>query len=80
MDATIPDPLAGSRAPDRQPDALDRLLQVLDLRHLEGWGPRGEEDVLRGNSMPGPGQPRLRRPGARAGHPGSGPHGARTAA
>lgn len=54
MDATTPDPLAGSASPDHQPDALDRLLQVLDLRHLEGWGPRGEEDVLRGDSMPGP--------------------------
>jgi acyl-CoA thioesterase-2 len=54
VDATTPDPLARNAAPDRQPDALDRLLQVLDLRHLEGWGPRGEEDVLRGDSVPGP--------------------------
>ena len=52
MDATTPDPTAGT--PDRVPDALDRLLEVLDLRHLEGWGPRGEEDVLRGDSVPGP--------------------------
>ena len=54
MDATTPDPIAGGAAPDSPPDALDRLLQVLNLRHLEGWGPRGEEDVLRGDSMPGP--------------------------
>lgn len=51
MDAT-PDLIAGDATSDHPPDALDRLLQVLDLRHLEGWGPRGEEDVLRGNSMP----------------------------
>ncbi|GAA2219907.1 thioesterase family protein [Promicromonospora sukumoe] len=58
MDATTPDPTAGTPASgtpgDRAPDALDRLLEVLDLRHLEGWGPRGEEDVLRGDSVPGP--------------------------
>ncbi|MCL1870300.1 MAG: thioesterase family protein [Promicromonosporaceae bacterium] len=34
-------------------DALDRLLGVLDLREIEGWGPRGEEDVWRGGSVPG---------------------------
>ncbi|WP_369371635.1 acyl-CoA thioesterase [Promicromonospora sp. Populi] len=52
MDATTPDLTYGHGRPDSEPDALDRLLQVLDLRHLEGWGPRGEEDVLRGTSMP----------------------------
>ncbi len=58
MDASTTDPTAGTPASgtpaDRAPDALDRLLEVLDLRHLEGWGPRGEEDVLRGDSVPGP--------------------------
>lgn len=54
MDATTPHPTTGDSTPGRRPDALDRLLQVLDLRHLEGWGPRGEEDVLRGDSMRGP--------------------------
>lgn len=58
MDATTPDPTDGTpvsgTTADRAPDALDRLLEVLDLRHLEGWGPRGEEDVLRGDSVPGP--------------------------
>ena len=58
MDATTPalpsDGTPPRHEPDREPDALDRLLRVLDLRHLEGWGPRGEEDVLRGDSMPGP--------------------------
>ncbi|HEV6955774.1 MAG TPA: acyl-CoA thioesterase domain-containing protein [Promicromonospora sp.] len=53
MDAT-PTPPAPGKGPDAQPDALDRLLEVLELRHLEGWGPRGEEDVLRGTSVPGP--------------------------
>ncbi|WP_164545066.1 acyl-CoA thioesterase domain-containing protein [Antribacter gilvus] len=32
---------------------MDRLLEVLDLRHLEGWGPRGEDDAFRGDSVPG---------------------------
>ncbi|WP_418277407.1 acyl-CoA thioesterase [Isoptericola jiangsuensis] len=36
------------------PDPLGRLLTALDLRRLEGWGPRGEDDVLRGDSVPGP--------------------------
>lgn len=54
MDATTPAAAGDATPSDRTPDALDHLLQVLDLRHLEGWGPRGEEDVLRGNSMPGP--------------------------
>ncbi|WP_166846503.1 acyl-CoA thioesterase II [Isoptericola sp. BMS4] len=36
------------------PDALDRLLSVLELREVEGWGPRGEEDLWRGDSVPGP--------------------------
>jgi acyl-CoA thioesterase-2 len=36
------------------PDPLGRLLTALDLRKLEGWGPRGEDDVLRGESVPGP--------------------------
>ncbi|ACZ30128.1 acyl-CoA thioesterase [Xylanimonas cellulosilytica DSM 15894] len=36
-----------------RPDALDRLLAVLDLREIEGWGPRGEDDVWRGDSVPG---------------------------
>ncbi|GGM30444.1 acyl-CoA thioesterase [Promicromonospora citrea] len=53
MDAT-PTPPSPGQDPDAQPDALDRLLEVLELRHLEGWGPRGEEDVLRGASVPGP--------------------------
>ena len=35
------------------PDALDRLLAVLDLREVEGWGPRGEDDLWRGTSVPG---------------------------
>ncbi|PZR55531.1 acyl-CoA thioesterase II [Xylanimonas oleitrophica] len=35
------------------PDALDRLLAVLDLSEVQGWGPRGEEDVWRGRSLPG---------------------------
>jgi acyl-CoA thioesterase-2 len=41
-------------APADIPDALDRLLSVLDLREIEGWGPRGEEDLWRGDSVPGP--------------------------
>lgn len=40
-------------APERAPDALDRLLAVLDLREVEGWGPHGEEDLWRGRSVPG---------------------------
>ncbi len=36
------------------PDALERLLTVLDLREVDGWGPRGEEDLWRGDSVPGP--------------------------
>lgn len=36
-----------------RPDALDRLLTVLDLREVEGWGPRGEDDLWRGDSVPG---------------------------
>ncbi|GAB2458955.1 acyl-CoA thioesterase [Xylanimonas ulmi] len=35
------------------PDALDRLLAVLDLREVDGWGPRGEDDLWRGDSVPG---------------------------
>lgn len=31
---------------------LDNLLSVLDLREVEGWGPRGEEDLWRGSSVP----------------------------
>jgi acyl-CoA thioesterase II len=42
--------------PSGIPDALDRLLDVLDLTEVEGWGPRGEEDVWRGNSGPSPGR------------------------
>ena len=38
------------------PDALDRLLSALDLREVEGWGPRGEDDLWRGDSVPGPGR------------------------
>jgi acyl-CoA thioesterase-2 len=38
------------------PDALDRLLAALDLREVEGWGPRGEDDLWRGTSVPGPGR------------------------
>jgi len=38
------------------PDALDRLLDALDLREIEGWGPRGEDDLWRGTSVPGPGR------------------------
>lgn len=33
---------------------LERLLAALDLREIEGWGPRGEDDVWRGDSVPGP--------------------------
>jgi acyl-CoA thioesterase-2 len=36
------------------PDPLDRLLAALELREIEGWGPRGEDDVWRGRSLPGP--------------------------
>lgn len=36
------------------PDALDRLLSTLDLREVDGWGPRGEDDLWRGDSVPGP--------------------------
>ncbi|WP_425954606.1 acyl-CoA thioesterase [Xylanimonas sp. McL0601] len=43
---------AAVRADDR-PDALDRLLTVLDLHEVEGWGPRGEDDLWRGDSVPG---------------------------
>jgi acyl-CoA thioesterase-2 len=45
MDELIPTDVA--------PDALDRLLAVLDLREVDGWGPRGEEDLWRGDSVPG---------------------------
>ncbi|QAY62190.1 acyl-CoA thioesterase II [Xylanimonas allomyrinae] len=38
---------------DAGADALDRLLTVLDLHQVEGWGPRGEEDLWRGDSVPG---------------------------
>ncbi|MFI2294097.1 acyl-CoA thioesterase [Isoptericola sp. NPDC019571] len=38
------------------PDALDRLLSALDLREVDGWGPRGEDDLWRGDSVPGPGR------------------------
>ncbi|MEL7976003.1 acyl-CoA thioesterase II [Isoptericola sp. F-RaC21] len=41
-------------APAGIPDALDRLLSALDLREVEGWGPRGEDDLWRGDSVPGP--------------------------
>ncbi|MEG3615053.1 acyl-CoA thioesterase [Isoptericola haloaureus] len=40
-----------SDAPD---GPLDRLLAALDLHEIEGWGPRGEDDVWRGDSVPGP--------------------------
>lgn len=43
----------GVTTPPGEPDALDDLLTVLDLRHLEGWGPRGEDDAFRGDSVPG---------------------------
>ncbi|MCA5893341.1 acyl-CoA thioesterase II [Isoptericola sp. NEAU-Y5] len=38
------------------PDALDRLLATLSLREVDGWGPRGEDDLWRGDSVPGPGR------------------------
>ena len=43
-------------APAGIPDALDRLLAALDLREVDGWGPRGEDDLWRGDSVPGPGR------------------------
>ncbi|MFE5309043.1 acyl-CoA thioesterase [Isoptericola sp. NPDC056573] len=43
-------------APAGIPDALDRLLSALDLREVDGWGPRGEDDLWRGDSVPGPGR------------------------
>jgi len=47
-----------SRAIDTTPGAtgtspLDELLAVLDLREVDGWGPRGEEDLWRGGSVAG---------------------------
>ncbi|WP_402467476.1 acyl-CoA thioesterase [Isoptericola aurantiacus] len=35
---------------------LDQLLSALDLREVDGWGPRGEDDLWRGDSVPGPGR------------------------
>ncbi|QAY71839.1 acyl-CoA thioesterase II [Xylanimonas protaetiae] len=37
---------------DETPSALERLLAVLDLHEVEGWGPRGEDDLWRGGTMP----------------------------
>jgi acyl-CoA thioesterase-2 len=47
------EPTDGAATTSAIPDALDRLLAVLDLREVEGWGPRGEEDLWRGQSVPG---------------------------
>lgn len=41
---------------ETSPSPLTKLLAALDLREIEGWGPRGEEDVWRGDSVPGPGR------------------------
>jgi acyl-CoA thioesterase-2 len=50
--AARPEAAVGPDA-DGAPDALERLLAVLDLREVEGWGPHGEEDLWRGRSVPG---------------------------
>ncbi|GAB4083822.1 thioesterase family protein [Myceligenerans cantabricum] len=45
---------AGPPSDDPATDPLTRLLDVLDLRSLEGPGPRGEDDVFEGDSVAGP--------------------------
>ncbi|MEN5073046.1 acyl-CoA thioesterase II [Isoptericola cucumis] len=51
-----PSDLSSDTAPTGIPDALDRLLAALELREVDGWGPRGEDDLWRGDSVPGPGR------------------------
>ncbi|GAA1854226.1 acyl-CoA thioesterase [Myceligenerans crystallogenes] len=41
---------------DTTPDPLTHLLEVLDLRTVDGPGPRGEDDVFEGDSVAGPAQ------------------------
>lgn len=40
--------------PTTPPDPLGHLLEVLDLRPVDGPGPRGEDDVFEGDSVVGP--------------------------
>ncbi|MBL0887074.1 acyl-CoA thioesterase II [Myceligenerans sp. I2] len=54
-DTTPPGTAApGTTPPAEEPDPLGHLLEVLDLRPVDGPGPRGEDDVFEGDSVLGP--------------------------